>query len=232
MSIQLLLQKFPKTQPPLPDAIKKIFEKEYKANRDGKGIASKLSSTLEGWMHVQVAKKQPKNLRVLELGAGTLNHLKHEDSALKTYDIVEPYKFLFDQSPLLDRISAVYNSVHEIAPDKKYDRIISIAVLEHVLDLPDLLRKSAGLLERDGVFQAGIPSEGGFLWKLAWRLSTGLSFRLRTGLDYGDIMRHEHVNNADEIITLVKYFFREVKIRRFPLPFKHLSLYTYLEARN
>lgn len=232
MSIELLLQKFPKSQPPLPEAIKKIFEKEYKDNRDGKGIASKISSMLESWMHVQVAQKQAKNLRVLELGAGTLNHLKHEESALKTYDIVEPYKFLFEKSPLLNRVNSVYNSVHDISTDIKYDRIISIAVLEHVLDLPDLLRKSVQALEKNGVFQAGIPSEGGFLWKLAWRLSTGLSFRLRTGLDYGEIMRHEHVNNADEIITLVKHFFRDVKIKRFPLPLKHLSLYTYIEAKN
>ena len=53
-------------------------------------------------------------------------------------------------------------------------------------------------LEADGVFQAGIPSEGGFLWGIAWRLSTGISYYLRTGLGYGVVMRHEHIDSAFE----------------------------------
>jgi hypothetical protein len=43
-------------------------------------------------------------------------------------------------------------------------------------------------------------------------------------------MRHEHVNKANEITALVEYFFENVKIKRFPMPFHFLSLYTYLEA--
>lgn len=87
------------------------------------------------------------------------------------------------------------------------------------------------MLKEYGVFQAGIPSEGGLLWGLSWRISTGLVFRLKTGLDWSEYMRHEHVSSAKEILQLIKFVFREVKISRFPLPFNHLSWYVYVEAR-
>ena len=50
--------------------------------------------------------------------------------------------------------------------------------------------------------QACIPSEGGAFWWLSWRLSTGMSYYIRTGLDYGVAMRHEHVNTAPEIVAI------------------------------
>jgi hypothetical protein len=84
----------------------------------------------------------------------------------------------------------------------------------------------------NGVFSAGIPSEGGFLWGFAWRASVGLSFRLRTGLDYGDLMRHEHANRAVEIEAIVRHFFRNVRVRRFPTPARQFSLYTFLRCQE
>jgi len=69
------------------------------------------------------------------------------------------------------------------------------------------------------------------LW-LGWRCSTGLSYYLRTGLDYGKLMRHEHINTAPEILAIVRHVFSSVVVRRFPLPHHHLSFYTYLEARS
>jgi hypothetical protein len=45
-------------------------------------------------------------------------------------------------------------------------------------------------------------------------------------------MRHEHVNCCDEVIAVARYLFKNVAIRRFPLPDKHLSLYTSLVATD
>jgi hypothetical protein len=52
-----------------------------------------------------------------------------------------------------------------------------------------------------------------------------------TRLDYGRLMRYEHVNSEEDIIAVSEYFFGQVQVARFPLPHKHLSLYTYVEAR-
>ena len=80
------------------------------------------------------------------------------------------------------------------------------------------------------MLQVSIPSEGGFLWGASWRLTTGLLFRWRTGLNYAPFMRFEHINTADDVARVIDCFFREVEIRRFPFPFRNLSLYTYIEA--
>ncbi len=69
------------------------------------------------------------------------------------------------------------------------------------------------------------------MWTLGWSLTTGLEFRLRHGLDYGVLMRHEHVNRAEEIEDLMRALFRNVASKTFGVG-KHLSLYQYLEARD
>jgi hypothetical protein len=119
-----------------------------------------------------------------------------------------------------------------VPASRRYARIISVAVLEHLPDLAGDVARSALLLEEDGVFQAGIPSEGGFLWWLGWRCSTGVAYYFRTRLDYGVVMQHEHLSDASAIQALVQHFFDDVSVARFPAPFHQLSFYTYLEARG
>jgi hypothetical protein len=43
-------------------------------------------------------------------------------------------------------------------------------------------------------------------------------------------MRHEHVNRAAEIESVVKHYFEQVRIRRFPTLARQLSLYTFLRC--
>ena len=224
-----LIARFPKQRPPLSEAHSRSYVEEYRLNRDGARAVEGAAKHLEAWMHRRVralAGRSP----TLELGAGTLNHLPFEPET-REYDIVEPFAALYAQSTLLPRVRSVFADQREIPTATRYRRIISIAVLEHMTDLPLELARSGLLLDADGMFQAGIPSEGGFLWGLAWRCTTGVSYRLRNGLDYGTLMRHEHVNTAREILALVRHFFREVRVARFPLPAHHASFYTYLEAR-
>ena len=55
------------------------------------------------------------------------------------------------------------------------------------------------LLKPQGQLRVAIPSEGTILWKLGWKMTTGVEFKWKYGLDYGTLMRYEHVNNAQEI---------------------------------
>ncbi len=64
-------------------------------------------------------------------------------------------------------------------------------------------------------------------WGAAWRFTTSLSFKLRHGLDYKVIMRHDHLNTATEVEGVIRHFYKKVRRRRFPLPTKHLSFYSY-----
>lgn len=230
MTTEELILTYPRSRAPLSYKVAEIFDSEYRDNLKGKRMTQAMSKNLESWMHRAVASGFRRGA-TLELGAGTLNHPAYEQGH-EAYDIVEPRSYLYEDSIYLPKVRQSFNDISEIPRGSTYDRIISIAVLEHVTNLPDYIARCGLLLRPDGLMQAGIPSEGGLLWGLAWRLSTGLAFRLRTGCDYGEIMRHEHVSTVDEILQLVRFFFEQVTITRFPLPFKHLSLYTYLSARS
>lgn len=227
MPISRILEKFPKKRKPLPEAYVKLYDQMYESNRKGRDIASSFALFLERWMHRM--HQNYVEFPILEIGAGTLNHIPFE-SKTGEYDVVEPLPMLYFNSENKDRINEFYKSIDCIPLDKKYARIISVAVLEHVENLPDLIARSALLLSTNGKMLSGIPSEGGVLWYLAWRCGTGIAFWLRHKLSYVPFMRYEHINNADEIISLMRYFFKNVEVVRYPISVKHLSLYTFLVA--
>ena len=228
--IQALLKTYPRVRPSLSSRHEELYVGEYQRSRSGgKGLPA-LVANMEAWMHRQVL-GSGRDERILELGAGTLNHVPYEKSA-SVYDVVEPFHQLWENSPNRNRVTSIYKDISEIGKDNSYDRIISVAVLEHLTDLPYVLALCGLKLRENGKFKAGIPSEGGFLWSFGWRMTTGLSFRIRTGLSYEVIMRHEHVNCCDEIVALCDYFFEKTSIRRFPLFGKHFSLYTVVDASH
>jgi len=226
-----MLARFPKIRTALPDAISQLYARHYKQNREGKTPASSLSQRMEVWLHKRVAddvRLDPSRKITLEIGAGTLNQLRHEP-AVGPYDIVEPFRTLYEGSELLTRIRSIYGDVAEIPLKQQYDRITSIATFEHICNLPEVIARAGLLLNAAGVLRVSIPSEGTPLWTLGWKLTTGLEFRIKYGLDYGLLMRHEHVNTAREIEDLLRYFFRDIKEAIFGFS-KGLSLYQFYEA--
>lgn len=225
-----ILAGFPKVRAPLPAEFQAIYDQQYKSNRAGETTAASASQRLERWMHRQVAADVRGGPRgaTLEIGAGTLNQLPFEPPGAP-YDVIEPFAALYADSPSKSRVRRFFNDIAEVPAGETYARITSVAALEHVCDLPVVLARAALLLTPDGELRAAIPSEGGFLWRLGWSLTTGLEFRLRHGLDYGVLMAHEHVNAAREIEALVQTLFERVEIRAFGLG-RQLSLYRFMAA--
>ena len=206
--IDELLKSYPRIRPPLTEKHKKIYVEEYKINRGGKGALYKIVSWIEGFGHRKIAKCSLRG-DVLEIGSGSLNHILFEKD-YKNYDCIEPFLDLYLGSPHLKAVRQVYSDIGDVPVNNYYSRIISFAVLEHLENLPSVLARSALQIETYGIFQAVIPTEGGFLWGAAWRCTTGVAYWIRTGLDYKRLMQHEHVNDAKEITMLVKYFFKYV----------------------
>jgi hypothetical protein len=229
-----MFEKFPKIRPPLPKEFEYIYSTHYKLNREGQTIASSLAQRMESWLHRQVAKDvahlKKSRRETLELGAGTLNQLQYEPD-VQPYDIVEPFTDLYKGSPLLTKIRNVYSDIFEVPTHCRYDRITSIGTLEHVCNLPEVVAQSGLLLAENGTFRAGIPSEGTFLWTLGWKLTSRLEFKLKYRLDYGLLMKYEHVNTAREIEEVLEYFFEEVECKVFGVA-KSISFYRYYECRS
>jgi|SaaInlStandDraft_2_1057019.scaffolds.fasta_scaffold89746_1 SAM-dependent methyltransferase len=217
---------FPKTRPFLDPKIKQIYDSQYLENREGKSPMSNIAQKLESWMHIQTSKAILKKSRLLEIGAGTLNHLNYQQN-YALYDVVEPYKRLIESSGKKEMINKIYEDIFEVT--NEYDCIFSIATLEHLTDLPRVVSKAATLLSKDGTFLAAIPSEGGFLWGTSWRVSTGVEFYIKHRLNYGNLMRYEHLNNYSEIESFLRLIFKKVDKKYLGIG-GHLSLYQFFEC--
>jgi SAM-dependent methyltransferase len=222
--LERLLASYPRTRPELPPRHRESYVEHYRENRAGERGLLRIVARLEAWMHRRMARGGVTG-SILEIGAGNLNHLRYHPDAV-SYDAIEPFRELWEGSAERWRIGHMFTDIAEVPEERRYDCIVSVAVLEHLTDLPLILARSGLLLKEGGSLRAGFPSEGGLLWGLAWRLTTGLKYRWQRGLDYGAIMRHEHVNTADEILDLLRYFYTTVEVARFPLPWGSLSFYT------
>jgi len=230
-----MLDKFPKTRPKLPKKIKKIHSVHYKLNRKGQTTATSLAQRMESWMHRQVAKDlidDPYDIKktTLEVGAGTLNQLEYEPK-VGPYDIVEPWSDIFANSSHLKRVRNIYSDISEVPVSFKYDRITTVATFEHICNLPDVVARCGLLLKNNGALRVSIPSEGTLLWKLGWKLTTGLEFKLKYGQNYELIMKHEHVNTAREIEDVLGSFFKDIKYKVFGIN-KSISFYRFYECLN
>jgi SAM-dependent methyltransferase len=184
-------------------------------------------------MHRKIARDtrtSKRSLATLEIGAGTLNHLRYEPRNA-AYDIVEPAEFLFASSSFLSSVRTIYDDIKQVPQNTRYDRIISIASFEHICNLPEVVACCGLLLKPGGQLRAAIPSEGGPLWKLGWQLTTGLEFKRRYGLDYEVIMRAEHVNTWREVAEVLSYFFQHVEYTHLGLS-RTLSLYQVYICRD
>lgn len=224
-----IFKEYPKQRKALPKEYQDIYEEHYKNNRQGKTKASAISSTMEKWLHKCVAATALPTLKTLEIGAGTLNQLDFECS--DHYDIVEPFEQLYYDSPNLHLVNSLYSDISEVPIFQKYDRIISIACFEHICDLPDMINKCCDHLSTNGILCVSIPNEGRFLWKLAYSVTTGFEFYIKYGLKYSVLMNYEHVNTADEIEKVLRYYFGSVKVKFFGIS-RMLALYRYYECSN
>lgn len=226
-----MFEEYPKKRIELPGRFQEIYVEHYKKNREGETSASSLAQKMEAWLHKKVASdvKNSNDKSTLEIGAGTLNQLKYEQT--QPYDIIEPFEGLYIKSPFREKINNIYNDIDDINHSEKYDRITSIATFEHITHLPKVVAKTCFLLKNKGTLRVSIPNEGTFLWKLAYTLTTGLEFRIQYGLDYSILMKYEHVNTAKEIDTILKYFYEKVNCSCFGLN-KSIALYRFYECSD
>jgi len=230
---QRLFPQFPKIRPPLPPGHQAIYLEHYRVNRSGASPVTKWSARLERWMHRKVAADVRGEINTaldtLEIGAGNLNHLSHEHPV--KYDIIEPFRDMYINSSSLPRVRQVFDDIGNIPREQLYDRIISIATLEHLTDLPRVIAFAVLHLKPRGSLRVAIPSEGAVPWRLAVTLSTGIEFYLKYRLRYSTLMQYEHVNNWKEIRLVLGSFFSRISDSCFGFS-PRLSLYQFYHCQS
>ena len=161
--------------------------------------------------------------RVLEVGAGTGEHIKYVRHGFEEYILSD-----LDQETLRvaeKKLSGVHDGKLKYESqkaesltyaDNSFDRLIAIHVLEHIHQPHIVLREWYRVLKSGGVLSILIPTDPG----LAWRLGRNMGPRrnaLAKGIEYDYVMAREHVNSCNNLIALLRHYFPESNEHWWPL---------------
>lgn len=174
-------------------------------------------------------RNSPAGGRVLEIGAGLGEQIVQENLDITEYYALELLPEM--AAEIKKRFPQVRVTVGDCQkrldfPDRFFDRVQAVHVLEHLTDLPAAIREVRRVLKPDGVFCVVIPCEGGLAHRIARFISAERMFKKRYGADYGWCIRSEHINMPDEIFEELNRHFTVAKKTFFPLliPSVHLNL--------
>lgn len=158
--------------------------------------------------------------RVLEIGAGLGAHVGFEAGEPQEY-------FALELRPdMAARIRQHHPSCHVVVgdcqsglpfPDRSFDRVLAIHVLEHLPDLPAALTEVRRVLRPGGTFGAVVPCEGGWLYGLCRRISAQRLFERTYKQSYRWLIESEHVNMPGEIRHELTKQFEITDATWFPL---------------
>lgn len=170
--------------------------------------------------------------RILEIGAGSGEHLEFCDSRFDQYVMVdlsaEPANPLWKSDK---RVSWVQGDVCQpMLLGEKFDRIVSMCVLHHVHDLQGLFTNIKEWLKPSGSFSFFLSSDPGLLNRLNRRVFiTPRAHRLGFP-DYAVLNAREHHNHFWGIREEIHYAFQGFSISArfwpFGLPIASLSTYS------
>lgn len=173
--------------------------------------------------------------RVLEIGAGTGEHLCHIQHRFDEYIVsdLDPkaLEIARERNALTASSSRILYSVQTANqldfPDATFDRLIATHVLEHIPEPHKALWEWLRVLKTGGTLSILIPTDPG----LAWRLGRTLGPRrqaLAAGIAYDYIMAREHVNACHNLLAILRHFFPAGREQWWPLPIGVIDLNLFL----
>ncbi|MGH8558236.1 MAG: class I SAM-dependent methyltransferase [Methylococcales bacterium] len=175
-------------------------------------------------------KKRDHFARVLEIGAGTGEHLGFVHHHFDQYVLsdLDPKTLEIAKGKLNDKFDN--NLVFETQSaeglsyvDNSFDRLIATHVLEHIYHPHLALKEWARVIKHGGILSILIPTDPG----LAWRLGRHFGPRknaIAQGIPYDYVMAREHVNSCNNLIALLRHYFPERTESWWPFPIPSIDL--------
>lgn len=168
--------------------------------------------------------------RVLEVGAGTGEHVKFIQHCFKEYFVTDNDEATLDVAKNKIDSSSKRNIIFQIQSaneltylDNTFDRLVATHVLEHIY-YPHLALKEWSRVTKDGgILSILIPTDPG----LAWRLGRHLGPRktaISLGIAYDYVMAREHVNSCNNLIAILRHYFPGSKEAWWPFPLPSIDL--------
>lgn len=211
---------WPKLIPPL-DAEQKRISDDFM--RHWHEVLPSKYGAIEWFNHSYALRFLPNlpRFKTLEIGAGLGAHIAFEDLSRQDYHCIEL------RQNMADGIAAKYPSVTASVgdcqrnvpyPDNSFDRIVVVHVLEHLSDLPGCIKEMHRILKPGGIFSIVLPCDPGLAYEVARKISAERIFKKRYKLPYGWLIRREHINSPQEILSLIdEHFSNEIDRTYFPL---------------
>jgi ubiquinone/menaquinone biosynthesis C-methylase UbiE len=223
---------------PDQDAYFRVWSEMYERSNYDEGLAGHFLKKSHLWAERPYG-PDVEFSSVLEVGAGPGIHARYVRHAFDHYWITDT------KPPLLDRISVNNRSgkrglVHvqeENATalsfaDCTFDRLIAAHVLEHLIHPHLVLREWARVLKSGGELTIVLPCDPGCAWRVGRALGSRQKF-IKAGIDYDYWMAREHVNAINNLVSLVRYYFRNVSEEWLPfrIPSMDLNLFYVAHIR-
>lgn len=148
--------------------------------------------------------------RLVEIGPGDMNHLKHLSFPPARIELVDVDQSMLDMAQRSAQSVGIPCNTHRISPSdtpvlpfasNSVDVVFSFFVFEHVLPLKQLLKETKRILKPGGKLLGSIPCEGGIAWGLGRFLTTRRHYRKNSYINFDKIICWEHPNFADHILA-------------------------------
>lgn len=165
--------------------------------------------------------------RVLEVGAGTAQHLKFIRHVFDEYVLTDL------NMPMLDKIQGI-NFNGSIRAEKQdasaltyadgeFDRVIATHVLEHMPEPYKVMREWMRVLKPNGILSLVLPCDPGIAWRLGRAVGSRGKFE-RAGIPYDYWMAREHINPINALVAYVNYYFDEHDNQWLPMRVPSMDL--------
>jgi phosphatidylethanolamine/phosphatidyl-N-methylethanolamine N-methyltransferase len=168
--------------------------------------------------------------RVLEIGAGTGEHLPYVMHSFSEYTASDLDPKTLEIAANKSKALHVGKVKFETQPGSNltyaadtFDRVIATHVLEHIYQPHLALKEWCRVLKSGGVLSILIPTDPGLAWRLGRHLGPRQS-AMAKGIAYDYVMAREHVNSCNNLIALLRHYFPQAIESWWPLPVPSIDL--------
>lgn len=162
--------------------------------------------------------------RTLEVGAGTGEHIGYIRHSFDQYILTDldekTLKVAHQKHQGIHEGKLYYESQPASGlqySDNSFDRLIATHVLEHIYQPHLALKEWARVVKDGGTLSILIPTDPGLAWRLGRTLGPRRS-AIAQGIAYDYVMAREHVNACNNLIAILRHYFKDSKEYWWPFP--------------